>query len=378
MLDDSQLEKSFGPNTLKSISDVRLVLDDVLLEEGYGTYGFSLQNDNQTYVLVYFDYGTMINTLDSSIENSILLMVVLVISLSLLNAFVYSFLFARPIKRLSKLSTDMANLNFDVKCPENSNDEIGDLARNLNSMSSALAEKIAQLQDEIERVRELEKQKEVFFAAASHELKTPVTILEGNIRGMIEGIEPYDNHEEYLSRSLRTVKRMESLINEILTASKMQSSSDITMIDTDMNVLLKEKLEELKDLFEIRNIVVSLDLEEELIFIGNKELTSLAIGAFISNAVLYSTENSNIDIRSYKDNGMIVCEICNSNAHIDDDVISHLFEPFYRSDYSRNRNSGGSGLGLYIAQLIISKENGMCSLTNSADGVIATIKFPSI
>ena len=74
----------------------------------------------------------------------------------------------------------------------------------------------------------------------------------------------------------------------------------------------------------------------------------------------------------------MVSEIRNPGAHIDEKDLPHLFEPFYRSDASRNRNSGGSGLGLYIARLIVSRQNGECGISNVGDDVLATLIFPSI
>lgn len=378
LFDDEQLVKSFGNRTLKSTDEVREAYGSNLDKFGFGNSGFNLKDSSKYYVLTYFDHGTMLNTMNSSIVESLPLMTVVVIVLSLINSFVYAFLFARPVKQLSKYSRAMAELDFGAKCPENRRDEIGDLARDLNLMSETLDQKIKQLKEEINLVRELELQKETFFAAASHELKTPVTILEGNIRGMIEGVEPYNDRDEYLSKSLRTVKRIESLINEILTASKMQSASGIVLERIDMCGLMEEKISELNDLFDIRNISVEKNLEKGMTVEGNKELTSLALGAFLSNAVFYSSEGSGISIRVYKDADKVVSEIRNSNAHIDEKDLAHLFEPFYRSDASRNRNSGGSGLGLYIAKLIVEKQNGECVISNSGEDVLARIRFNSI
>ena len=289
----------------------------------------------------------------------------------------YTYLFARPVRQLSKVSEKMAQMDFTAKCDTKRGDEIGDLARDLNTLSSELDRKIKELEDEITRVKELESQKEVFFAAASHELKTPVTILEGHIRGMIEGVGPYEDHDEYLARSLRTVKRMESLINEILTASKMQSSDDIIMSKVDMAEVINKKLEESEELFSIRNISINKTIDKDLIFEGNADLTSLAVGAFISNAVFYSVEGSSIDIKSVKEDGKIITRIRNNGAHIDDKDLPHLFEAFYRSDTSRSSRDGGSGLGLYIANLIITKEGGSVSLKNESDSVLAEIILPS-
>ena len=378
IFDNELLVKDIGTKTLKSSKEVFLAYESTKNDTfGFGNSGFSFKNEDTIYVMSYFDNGKTINTLEDSIKESVPAMAAVVISLSLINSLIFTFLFARPVKQLSKYSGAMAELDFQTRCPDKRNDEIGDLARDLNKMSATLDQKIKQLEEEIVRVHELESQKETFFAAASHELKTPVTILEGNIRGMIEGVEPYNDHDEYLSRSLRTVKRMESLINEILTASKMQSASDISFEPVDMTILAEEKTDELDDLFAIRNIEVEKNLPGNAYISGNKDLTSLALGAFISNAVFYSSEGSKITLSVTEKSGMVITEVRNSNAHIDDSDIPHLFEPFYRSDASRSRNSGGSGLGLYIAKLIITKQGGSCTLSNDGDDVSAVISLPS-
>ena len=377
IFDEELLLTDFGTKTLKSVSDVRKAYDSNIDYLGFGNSGFKLKDSDDYYILTYFDSGTMLNTMDSSIRDSLPLIVVVVLLLSLVTSVIYTVLFARPVRQLSKYSSEMAKLDFNTKCPDKRKDEIGDLARDLNLMSSTLDQKIKQLQEEIVRVQELEQQKETFFAAASHELKTPVTILEGNLRGMIEGVEPYNDHDEYLSRSLRTVKRMESLINEILTASKMQSASGIIMERIDLCSVMDEKINELNDLFKIRNISVEKSMEKDANIQGNRDLTSLALGAFISNAVFYSSEDSKITIEIYKDQGSVVTQIRNTNAHIDGKDLEHLFEPFYRSDASRSRRNGGSGLGLYIAQLIVTKQNGECGIVNDGNDVLAKIVFPS-
>ena len=157
----------------------------------------------------------------------------------------------------------------------------------------------------------------------------------------------------------------------------MQSAADIVFDKIDMSLIMAEKIAELDDLFSIRNINVIKDLEKDAFVNGNTELTSLAIGAFISNAVLYSSENSSIFVTVRREGDTMISEIRNSDAHIDEKDIDHLFEPFYRSDSSRSRNSGGSGLGLYIAKLIVMRQNGSCDLANEGNGVVATIRIPS-
>ena len=369
---------TIGRLSLRSTDDINEAINK-LDENGWmGTFGFSFTDEEVNYMLQYYDYGEKHNLIPRALAGSYKQIILIVVIISLVSSLIYAYLFARPVRKLSLVSKRMAEMDFTAKCDTGRNDEIGDLARDLNSMSAALDQKITELENEITRVKELESQKEMFFAAASHELKTPVTVLEGHIRGMIEGIEAYEDHDTYLAKSLRTVKQMEALINEILTASKMQSSDEMVKTQVDMAAVLDKKLSESEDLFTIRNIKVNKNVDSGLMFAGNAELTALAVGAFISNAVFYSKEDSEIDVESIREDGKIVTSIRNRGSHIDDADLPHLFEPFYRPDSSRSSRAGGSGLGLYIANLIVTKQGGTASLTNEEDGVLAKIILPSI
>ena len=369
---------TIGRRSLKSMEEVNKAMDKLDDNSYFGSYAIAFTDDDTDYMLQYYDYGEKHNLIPRALAGSYKQIILILTLISLVSSFIYAYLFAGPVRQLSLVSQKMADMDFDARCNTKRHDEIGDLARNLNAMSSALNQKIKELEDEITRVRELENQKEMFFAAASHELKTPVTVLEGHIRGMIEGIEPYEDHDTYLSKSLRTVKQIEALINEILTASRMQSSDEMVKTTVNMSDVLNTKLLQSEDLFTVKNITVKKNIASDLFFEGNAELTALAVGAFISNAVLYSKEGSEIEIASVKNGNYIVTSIRNKGAHIDEKDLPHLFEPFYRADSSRTGRSGGSGLGLYLANLIITKQGGTASLTNEPDGVAAEIKLISI
>ena len=194
---------------------------------------------------------------------------------------------------------------------------------------------------------------------------------------MMDGIEPYNDFETYLPKTLSSLKRMESLINEILTASRMQAGNEIVFQQVDLGSLLRKRLEEMKELLDIRGITLETDIGDGLIFEGNPELTSMALGSFLSNAVFYCSEGSSVKATAGKKDGMIVTEIRNTGSHISEEDLPHLFEAFYRSDSSRSRRSGGSGLGLYLGKLIIERQNGTVDLGNDGDDVAAHIILPA-
>lgn len=155
----------------------------------------------------------------------------MVFLLSLLCAWLYARYITRPIVRLSKISKQMAELDFSGQCSTGREDELGCLAQNLNSLSASLSTALndlqaanQQLKTDIEKEQELERQRVDFFSAASHELKTPLTILKGHLAGMLNGVSGYENQIEYMERSLAVVDRMEKLVKELLYVSKTEET----------------------------------------------------------------------------------------------------------------------------------------------------------
>ncbi len=323
------------------------------------------------------------NVLWAALKETLPMIIAAIVLVSLLCSFIYTLLFARPVQKLSAVSGRIAKMDFTAKSRLKRRDEIGDLGRDLDMLSSNLDETITklnkrteELEREMERVNELEKQKDVFFAAASHELKTPITIAQGQVRGMMDGIEPYNDYEVYLPKTLSTLKRMESLINEILTASRMQAGNSISMHKEELGKILRSKIEEIEELLEVKGIALETDIEDDLFFEGNSDLTSMAVGSFLSNAVFYSSEGSTVRVTAERSEGKIFTKICNTGSHIDEDELPHLFEAFYRTDSSRSRRSGGSGLGLYLGKLIIERQNGTVTIENDGPDVVAVIVLP--
>ena len=352
----------------------------VLSASGIVTFKLST---NRVYTVVCLWAQKGENVLLEAIKSTLPLIITAIVLVSLVCSFIYAYLFARPVRKLSLLSGKIAGMDFSEKSGSKRRDEIGDLSRDLDNLSSSLNETItdlnqrtAELEREINRVNELERQKEVFFLAASHELKTPITIAQGQVRGMIDGVSPYDDHDTYLPRTLSTLKRMESLINEILTVSRMQAGNEITHEKVDMTSLLTSRIEDITDLLEVREVMLVTRIDEGLYCEGNAGLISMAVGAFLSNAVYYSSEGSNVLVNAREEDGFIVTEIRNTGSHIDEKDLPHLFEAFYRADSSRNRQNGGSGLGLYLGKIIVERHGGIVSLENEDQDVVAGIRIP--
>lgn len=295
---------------------------------------------------------------------------------SLLGAFVYSRYITRPIVQMSDIAGKMADMDFDWKCQETREDEIGHLGRSLNQMAEKLSQALEALKASNAALRGEVAKERAFFAAASHELKTPVTILRGHLSGLLDGIGIYQDQEKYLARSLQTMARMEHLIQEILMVSRMEvRDSALPLERVDLSAITEEQLALAADLLEQKNLRVAADLSPALMLDGERAMLAKAIGNLLANAALYSPCGENIRIWSGMQDDAPTLIIENTGVHIGEDALPHLFDAFYREEGSRNRQTGGSGLGLYLARIILERHGASCAIDNTAAGVRATVRF---
>lgn len=303
---------------------------------------------------------------------------------SVLCALFYSRYITRPIVRLSGISQRMAELDFDWKCGEKRLDEIGVLGRSLDELSGRLSAALGDLQtanetlkSDIDRERELERQRLQFFSAASHELKTPVTILKGQLTGMLEGVDVYQDRDAYLAKSLRVTARMEALVQEILTVSRIESNGfALREQPTDLGEAVSAQLALDEDLIELKGLALTADLPTGTIVSADPVLLRKVLDNILSNAVFYAPEGAKLRVALQTEPEEAVLTVENSGSHIPEDALAHVFEAFYRADSSRNRRTGGSGLGLYIVKMILDRHGAGYAIQNTADGVRFTIRWP--
>ena len=215
-----------------------------------------------------------------------------------------------------------------------------------------------------------------FFSAASHELKTPVTILKGQLSGMLDGVDIYQDREKYLARSLQVTARMEKLIQEILTISRMEAQDGAFVLEpVDLSELAKRQLELDADLIRQTNLKVTVDLRPNLMVRGESSMLAKVVGNLFSNAALYSPDGGEIRVWSGLQEKSPTLTVENTGVHIGSESLPHLFEAFYREEQSRNRRTGGSGLGLYLVRIILERHGADCRIENTAEGVKATVCF---
>lgn len=275
---------------------------------------------------------------------------------SLVISVICSLLFSKalvaPIERISASTERMMKLDRAAVCAIHSKDEIGLLAQNVNNLYSNLLSTIEHLEQEKDRVSEMERAKVDFLRAASHELKTPVTALNATLENMILGVGKYQDYAAYLPECKDMVERLSKMIHEILETSKLNGITE-QPTTVDLSELLEELCEPYQLIAAAHNISFSIDLPETFTVTLPISSFSKAVSNVLANAVAYTEAGKAVTV--FMDGRSLMIE--NECVPIQNSEIPRLFEPFYRPDFSRNRENGGNGLGLYIVNALLTSIN---------------------
>lgn len=265
-----------------------------------------------------------------------------------------SFLFSRqitvPVRQISAVTERMAQMDKTAFCAIRTEDEIGMLADNINSLYQNLLTAIENLEIEKQRVQEMEQSRVDFMRAASHELKTPLTALNATLENMILGIGRYRDVEACLPECKEMAECLSAMIREILEASGAGSlQNKESPVQTELSVLLTAICEPYRQIAAARGIVFHTDLSGGFTSVLPPKLFSKAVSNILANAVAYTNPGKTVSV-CFNGEALVIENEC---IPIPDEALPHLFEPFYRPDYARNRDDGGNGLGLYLVDMFL-------------------------
>ncbi|WP_068985102.1 sensor histidine kinase [Lysinibacillus xylanilyticus] len=304
---------------------------------------------------------------------------------SVSGALVYSRIVSKPLLAINQAAKKMSNLDFAVKIEHKLTDEIGELSDSLNDMSTKLQRTMQdlkttnmKLRSEVEKERQIETKRRELFGVISHELKSPITAVKGQLDGMIHEIGIYKDRDTYLRRSYKILENMEHLIHDILHISKFEHQivspkSEYINLSALIGAIIKDF-----DYFTMeKNIRVIIDIEADLFIHTDPKLLEKALKNVIHNAIVYSHSSEQVMIQLKKtESGILKFQVLNTGAHIPEDAFNQIFEPFYRLEKSRNRNTGGSGLGLYIVKMVLEALSINFSMRNTEQGVLFSADIP--
>ena len=269
-----------------------------------------------------------------------------------------SYILTRRIKKMSQATLSIANNNFDIHLNEKSKDELGVLSHNINRMSQQLKITIQQLNDEIEYVKKLEGMRKEFIANFTHEIKTPLSIINGYIE-LIEAGKDDLKKQQYLSAIHQEIEHINQLIMAMLDLSRLESGKvELHKEDIDLEDLLMSIVENFAPVLKKKHIHVVMGDEFPNIQGDFKEL-KIVFQNFMSNAIKHTPQDGHI----YLDyvNGILKFE--NEGHHLSDEQIDKIWDTYVSGDRH------GTGLGLAICRAILDLHGFSYCVINSEKGV---------
>ena len=277
-------------------------------------------------------------------------------------AFIVSYLLSKiltkHIKTITEVTNKISNNDFSSKIPVKSNDELGILSTNINNMSDRLKETIDNLHNEIENVKYLEGVRKEFIANFTHEIKTPLAIINGYIE-LLSKTNDNNKREEYLDAINKETNRMNTMIINMLELSQLEAGrKELKVSEIFMDECITDVVDDYLPLIKNKSIQLHLDIDQE-VFDGDQEEIKKVISNFMSNAIKHTKENGYIHIK-FKEG---IFSIENEGEPISEEQKKVIFETYV----SQDRN--GTGLGLAICKAILELHQFKYGVENTDRGV---------
>lgn len=356
---------------------------DTKIQQGQ-EYPFRFLGSDKEYILVVCFNSMRSMEIKNAIWRSLPWVGGAIMILSLISAFFFSRYVARPIIRMSKIAANIAELDFSWYCPDVREDEIGILAKSINELSdklnnalSLLKEQNSFLENEITLEKERERRRMLFFSAVSHELKTPIAIVIGQIEGMQANIGAYKDKDKYMARSAKILRSLDGFIKEILSISYIDIVDEKSYEIINLSDILNSLLEDSQIFEESHSVRFTAEIVPGAFVTGHEILLKKALKNVIENAIFHSSKDGVVFIKLKEEQKNFILTVINSESQIAEEHLSHLFEAFYRTGMNHDKYGHGSGLGLYITRLILENHSVWHTIENSESGVVFTAIFPT-
>ncbi len=370
-------------------------MQEVILEEDNYTISNLLnQNGEAEYLVMWgnLDNGNffMLRASMEGIHNSAnmanafflnVLMVVAVLAAAMI--WIVSEKVGEPILELADLSKRMAQLDFDARYEGNDKNEIAILGENFNLMSEKLEETISslksaniELQRDVESKTRIDNMRKEFVANVSHELKTPIAIIQGYAEGLMEGItDDPESQKYYCEVIMDETVRMNRMVKNLITLSQLESDADaIAMERFDLTDLIGNCIQASEILIMQNGIHMVFEPAQEVNVWADEYQIEEVFRNFLSNAIHYAAVSKTeaekrIEVTVEKMDGKARVSVFNTGDQIPEESLEHIWDKFYKVDKARTREYGGTGIGLSIVKAVMERIGQAYGVINHEEGV---------
>ena len=284
----------------------------------------------------------------------------------------------KPIMELAGISERMKHLDFNAKYTGNDRTEIAILGHNINEMSEALESTISELKTannqllkDIEKKDQIDEMRREFLSNVSHELKTPIALIQGYAEGLREGInDDAESREFYCDVIIDEAAKMNIMVRKLLTLNQLESGSEVVSMERfDITALIRNYISSSDILLKERDISVRMEDYEAIYVWGDEFKVEEVFMNHFTNAIHYAQGENIIDVKLRSTDQQVRISVFNTGAPIPQDSIGHIWEKFYKVDKARTREYGGSGIGLSIVKAIVESMNQKYGVVNYENGV---------
>ena len=292
----------------------------------------------------------------------------------------------RPIRELTVLSERMADLDFDAKYTGGGLDEIGQLGDHFNRMSETLEKTISELktannelQKNLDEKTRIDDMRREFLSNVSHELKTPLALIQGYAEGLQDCVaDDPDSRDYYLEVIVDEAEKMNTLVRKLLTLNQLEFGADtVEMVRFDLGELIEGKVTSTKILADQKGASLTYEGPRSIQAWGDEFKVEEVLTNYLSNAINHVTDmesgetGKRIVVRAEQitETGKIRISVFNTGSHIPEEDLDQVWDKFFKVDKARTREYGGSGVGLSIVKAIMESFHQSYGVKNAEDGV---------
>lgn len=284
----------------------------------------------------------------------------------------------KPIMELTHISRRMTELDFDAKFTSASGNEIGILGENMNRLSEKLETTISELKtannellSDIEQKTRIDEMRKDFISNVSHELKTPIALIQGYAEGLKECInDDAESRDFYCEVIMDEASKMNKMVRNLLSLNQLESGSELVTLERfDLTALIRNVLNSAGILLEQKEIQVNFREEDEVSVWADEFRIEEVVTNYVSNAINHCEGEKLIEIKLVREGDVIRTSVFNTGSPIPEEDLDKIWQKFYKVDKARTREYGGSGIGLSIVKAIMDSLHQQCGVRNYDNGV---------
>ena len=285
--------------------------------------------------------------------------------------FFYANRFTKPILELNDIAQRMETLDFSKRYAIQTDDEIEQLGKSINSLSDQLDKAISELKEDIEKERRLDKMRKQFVSNVSHELKTPIALIQGYAEGLKLNVnEDEENKNFYCDVIMDEADKMNRLVKDLLDLSQIESGNfKLEIKSFDISMLIENLLDKYTPIFTEKGIQISFEGSGMTSTNGDVDRIEQVIINYLNNAVDHVDHNKRIRISLSGEKDKVRVSVQNSGESIPQEAQDKIWTSFYKVDEARTREYGGTGLGLSVVKGIMERHGNQFGVENTSDGV---------